>query len=157
MRQHGRKSAASLAVVASMEVPRPAPPRSLSRAGKQVWRATTSRFQPEFFCGAEFLLEAYCDGVVTLRMLVELIKATDPADHKRLAVLVQLQKAQALLIGNLGGKLRLTPRSRFDRYAAAARPMPDLPKPWDLGRRPLRRDSDKPDDTGSPFPPFPAA
>jgi hypothetical protein len=155
MRQRGRKSSASLAIVSAVETPRPAPPRSLSRAGRQVWRATTARFQPEFFCGAEFLLEAYCDGVVTLRTLVELIKATDPADHKRLAVLVQLQKAQALLIGNLGGKLRLTPRSRFDRYSV--RPKPNLPKPWELGRRSSRREGDKPGGDSSGSPPFPAA
>ncbi len=112
MRQRGRRSAASLSVVATTEAPRPAPPRSLSREAKAVWRAATARFRPDHFVGAEPVLEAYAEGVVMLRDLVERIKqtkASEPIDYKRLAVLMQLQKAQALLIGNLGGKLRLTP------------------------------------------------
>jgi hypothetical protein len=61
---------------------------------------------------------------------------------------MQLQKAQALLIGNLSSKLRLSPKSRFDRYSV--RPTPNLPKPWELGTDKRRRD-DEPDDDGSPF------
>jgi hypothetical protein len=135
MRQRGRRSAASLSVVATTEAPRPAPPRPLSREAKAVWRATTARFRPDHFVGAEPVLEAYAEGVVMLRNLVERIKetnASEPVDYKRLAALMQLQKAQALLIGNLGGKLRLTPRARFDRYSV--RPLPNVVKPWDLGR-----------------------
>lgn len=151
MRQRGRRSAASLSVVATTEAPRPAPPRSLSREAKAVWRAATARFRPDHFVGAEPVLEAYAEGVVMLRDLVERIKqtkASEPIDYKRLAVLMQLQKAQALLIGNLGGKLRLTPRSRFDRYDV--RPVSTLPKPWEIGDAD-RPEGNGPEDGGSPF------
>jgi hypothetical protein len=153
MRQRGRRSAASLSVVAMMEVPRPAPPRSMERAEKAVWRDVVARFQPTHFVGCEHLLEIYCQAVVMSRWLTEQVKATDRTDSKRLKVLVQLQKAEAMLVGNLAGKLRVSPRSRLDRYAAAARPVSTLPKPWELGADPDRRrdDSEPGGGSGSPF------
>jgi hypothetical protein len=155
MRQRGRKSSASLSVVASVEVPRPAPPRRSSREVKALWRATTSRFRADFFSGAEPVLEAYCDGVVLLRDLLKRIeetKATEPVDYKRLAVLMQLQKSQGLLIARFASTLRLAPKAKYDRYSAAARPISTLPKPWELGGTGKRRDDDTPDGGGgSPF------
>src|SRR6516165_7027763 len=117
MRQRGRKSSASLAIVSAVETPRPAPPRSLPPAVKRLWRDVVGRFQPDHFIGAEPVLECYVEAVEMTRFLHQQIKATDPADHRRLAVLVRLQKAEALLVGNLAGKLRISPRSRFDRYS----------------------------------------
>jgi hypothetical protein len=149
MRQRGRKSSASLAVATVCEVPRPAPPRSMSREAKAIWRATTARFRPDFFCGGEHLLEAYAEGVQLLRDLLKRIaetKAAEPVDYKRLAILVSLQRQQGLLLARLGSTLRLSPKSRFDRYSV--RPTPNLPKPWDLCSR---RDDDGPERGGSPF------
>jgi hypothetical protein len=148
MRQRGRRSAASLSVIASTAIPRPAPPRGLARDVKQVWREVAARFQPEHFVGCEFLLESLCESIVMSRWLTKQIKLTDVNDHKRLTVLVQLQKAEALLAGNLAGKLRLSPRSRFDRYSV--RPVSTLPKPWEIGTG-KRLDDNEPSDGGSPF------
>jgi hypothetical protein len=157
MRQHGRKSASSLSVIASMEIPRPAPPRSMAPAAKKLWRSITAQFAPEFFCGGEILLEGYCEMAVMLRDVIGLIKeeqAREPVNYKRLAMLVALQRSEALAVARLAANLRLSPRSRFDRYSV--RPTPKLPDPWDLGS-PSRGEGDdaKPADTGSPFPRWP--
>jgi hypothetical protein len=133
MRQPGRKSASSFAVIPGVERARPEPPRKLSRQEKAVWRDVVERFRPDHFVGCEHLLECYCRAVAMERWLVEQIKATNPSDSKRLAALLPLQKAEAMLVGNLAGKLRMSPRSRLDRYSAAARPLSGLPKPWDIG------------------------
>jgi hypothetical protein len=150
MRQRGRKSFASLAILPIGEVPRPSAPRRLTAEERRVWRDVVHRFRPDHFVGCEPVLECYCEAVGLGRWLTEQIKASDPGDHKRLAVLVRLQKTQAMLIGNLAGKLRISPQSRWDRYSARLRPSPTLPKPWELGRnsRPL---DDEPDGGGSPF------
>ena len=150
MRQRGRRSAASLSVVATTEAPRPAPPRSLSREAKAVWRAATARFRPDHFVGAQPVLEAYAEGVVMLRDLSSASnrpRRVSPSTTSG-SPSMQLQKAQALLIGNLGGKLRLTPRSRFDRYDV--RPVSTLPKPWEIGDAD-RPEGNGPEDGGSPF------
>ena len=42
-----------------------------------------------------------------------------------------MQRAEAALIGNLSTKLRLTPRSTFDRYTPKV--VSRLPRPWELG------------------------
>jgi hypothetical protein len=131
MRQPGRKSAASLSVVQIGEIPRPEPRRQLSREEKAIWRSTTARFPPSHFAGAECLLEVFCRAVAMERRLDELIQATDPGDHERLGALIRLHKAEGMLVGNIAGKLRMSPRSRFDRYSV--RPLPNLPKPWQLG------------------------
>src|SRR5262245_59235312 len=134
MRQRGPRSAASLWVVAMTETPRPAPPRNMERTAKMVWRDVVQRFRPDHFVGCEYLLQLFCEAVVTSRWLGEQIK-TEMASHddKRLAAMVLMQRHQTQAIGNLGRHLRITPRSRYDRYSAAARPTSGLPKPWELG------------------------
>jgi hypothetical protein len=102
-------------------------------------------------------LELYADAVVMARHLAAQAKAAKEAnDYRRLDVLIKLQRAEAAIVARFAGALRLSPRSRYDRYSV--RPKPNLPNPWDLGRRGSSpRDADKPDGGGSPFPPFPAA
>jgi hypothetical protein len=113
----------------------------MCREAKAIWRATTARFAPDFFAGAEFLLEVYCETAAMLQDVIVLIKkekASEPVDYKRLAVLTQLQRAEAMVVARLSSSLRLSPKSRFDRYSV--RPVPNLPKPWELGRAPPRGD-----------------
>jgi len=151
MRQRGRKSSASLGIVSACEEPRPAPPRSMERRAKALWRQTTARFRPEHFIGAEPVLEAYVGAVVTgrdLHKMVEQTKASEPVDYKRLAILMSLLKAQGFLIARLASSLRLSPKSKYDRTSAQARPQPMI-KPWDLCRG--SPDDKPPPRSGSPF------
>ena len=150
MRQRGRRSTASLGMISMMETPRPAPPKSLDPEIKKVWRQTTARFQPEFFTGSELLLELYADAVVMARHLAAEAKVAKEAnDYRRLDVLIRLQRAEAAIVARFAGALRLSPRARFDRYSV--RPVSNLPKPWELGRRGPRRDDREPGAGGSPF------
>jgi hypothetical protein len=73
-------------------------------------REIMASVRPNWFQGAEHLLEIYCRSVASERFLAEQVKATEP-NTKRFAALVRLQRAEAMLAANLAGKLRLTPRS----------------------------------------------
>jgi hypothetical protein len=148
MRRPGRKSAASLSVVpVDVAQQRPKPPRALTPEGKKLWCEITSKLRPDWFQGCECLLEIFCRSVVLERWLCQQIQATDPKDDKRLAALVSMQKSEAMVIGNLAGKLRLTPRSSFDRYTPKL--VSTLPQPWQLGRDPAR--PARPIDPSRPF------
>jgi hypothetical protein len=133
MRQRGRKSSASLSIVRAVAIDsrqRPEPPKRLSREERQVWREVTGALRPDWFYGAEHLLEIYVRALVHERFLAELVKAADP-NGSRFVKLVRLKRTEAALVANLATKLRLTPRSTFDRYT------PKLvsrgPRPWELG------------------------
>jgi hypothetical protein len=144
MRQPGRKSAASLSIVQVGETPRPEPRRQLSREEKAIWRSTTARFPPAHFIGAEILLEVFCRAVAMERWLDELIRDTDPADHKRLGALIRLHAAEGRMVGNVASKLRMSPSARWDRFSTKVRPVSNLPKPWELGQSIHRFDDDEP-------------
>jgi hypothetical protein len=130
MRQRGRKSSANLGVVPIGQPPRPEPPERLPKAEKQVWRELVDRLRPDWFGGAEQLLEVYCTSIVLERFLCEQIRKTK-VDDDRFADLVRLQRAEAALVANLATKLRLTPRSTWDRHTPKL--VSTQPKPWQLG------------------------
>jgi hypothetical protein len=130
MRQRGRKSSASLGVVPIGQPQRPEPPEGLPEAEKQVWRELVDRLRPDWFSGAEHLLEIYVTSVVLERFLAEQIRKTKVEDE-RFADLVRLQRAEAALVANVATKLRLTPRSTWDRYTPKL--VSTQPKPWELG------------------------
>jgi len=153
MRQRGHKSSASLSVVSVTEVPRPEPPRRLSREEKAIWRELVASFPAAHFHGSQHLLEALVEAIGLQRFLDEQIKAAIAShdEKKRLAALILMQRHQTQAIGNLGRHLRVTPRSRYDRYSV--RPTSGLPKPGEIGLDPERRrlDDNDPDGSGSPF------
>jgi hypothetical protein len=133
VRQRGPKSSASLSVLPAIEQQRPQAPRSLTREERAVWRDLVDRVRPDWFLGAEHLLEIYVRSICMERFLAAQIKET--TDEKRLLALSQMRKAEGMLIGNLAGKLRLSPRSTKDRYAPKLVRPRGLPKPWELGQR----------------------
>jgi hypothetical protein len=140
MRRPGRKSAASLAVVVpDISQMRPEPPERLTDDERNVWLGITERLRPDWVRGSEFLLEILCHSVVMERFISEQIKRCDPRDEKRLGILVRMQRDQAAVIARLSTKMRLTPRSSFDRTAPKL--TSPYPKPWDLGKR---SDDEKP-------------
>jgi hypothetical protein len=128
MRQRGRKSRASLAVVPVAEDERPQPPARLSAAERRVWRDTVDRLPPHWFRGSEPVLENYCVAADLARFLAEQVKAAAPGD-KRFADLVKLLRAEAALVARLAGTLRLTPRSTWSRTPHLISSL----KPWELG------------------------
>jgi hypothetical protein len=129
LRKPGRKSADSLTVVApDIRMQRPDPPGRLSEDEKAIWREIVAKVKPGWFWSSEHLLELYVRSLAHERMLAAWIKQTDKS-HPRYLDVLRMHRSEAMLCGNLAGKLRLTPRSSVDRYA------PKLassgPKPWD--------------------------
>jgi hypothetical protein len=114
-RQGGRKSAASLAVVpiASSAVPLQ-PPSRLTADESAVWRETVASVKPGWFRGSETVLETFCRAVVVERRLAARLHQLDPADE-RFGGVARTHRAEAMLVGNLAGKLRLTVRATLDR------------------------------------------
>ena len=107
---------------------RPEPPAKLSAEEKAIWREIVAKVKPGWFWSSEHLLVLYVRSLAHERMLADWIKQTDKS-HPRYLDVLRMHWTEAMLCGNLAGKLRLTPRSSVDRYApklASSRP-----KPWD--------------------------
>jgi hypothetical protein len=89
--------------------------------------------RPDWFLGAEHLLEIYCRSICLERFIAAQIKATDAADEKRLVALTLMHKNEVLAVGRLAAHLRLSPRASRDRAPKLVSPR-GLPKPWELGQ-----------------------
>jgi hypothetical protein len=128
MRKRGRKSVASLSVVApDVRMQRPEPPAKLSAEEKAIWREIVAKVKPDWFWSSEHLLVCYVRTLAHERMLADWIKQTDKSNPHYLDLL-RMHRTETMLCANLAGKLRLTPRSTVDRYAPKL--ASSLPKPW---------------------------
>jgi hypothetical protein len=132
MRQPGRRSSASFVVVPDIRQRRPAPPERLSDEQKAIWIDITERLRPDWFQGTEHLLEIYCRALSLERFISQQIKATDPSDSQRLALLTRTLRDTAAVIATYATKMRLSQRSTYDRTAVKLAPVG--PKPWELGK-----------------------
>lgn len=144
MQKRGRKSAASLAVVAGFAPRRPDPPGDLTTEQAEVWRAVVARLPADWFpAETHALLAVYCRHAVTLRMLsVELdgwdMKWTrgDEGDEglKRLGRLTAMRERESRAMIAAARCLRLTPAARM-RPEAAGRAARDAgeggKRPWE--------------------------
>lgn len=83
MRQRGRKSSASLAVVPiDANQQRPEPPARLSAEEKTIWREVTAAVRSDWFWSSEFLLEIYVRAIAFECWLAAQIKVIDPGDPR---------------------------------------------------------------------------
>ena len=147
MRQPGRKSAASLAIMPPGNPPPPEPPKAFTDEQKAIWNEVIASVRPGWFVGSLHILEAYCVTIWLDRWLLQEIAARKPGS-KQFEDLVAMRRSQAALLGQLATKLRLTPRSVFDRTVVRnTSAYSGLPKPWELGRR---FDEEPEDPEGSP-------
>jgi hypothetical protein len=133
MRQPGRKSAASLAIMPAGDPPPPEPPKAFTDEQKAIWDEVIASVRPGWFVGSLHILESYCVTIWLDRWLVQEIAARRPGS-KQFEDLVAMRRSQAALLGQLATKLRLTPRSVFDRTVVRNRSAySGLPKPWEVG------------------------
>lgn len=141
MAQRGRKSAASLAVVApGIGAPRALPPAGLTPAARVVWLETVNAKPAEWF-GPEHIpiLEAYCRHVVTARALADQIEEFDPewlADEdglKRYDRLLAMHVRETGRVNEFARAMRLTQQSiyRADKAATLERKARSA-KPWQV-------------------------
>ena len=130
MRQRGRKSAASLAVVIpDIREQRPEPPERLTSEERAIWDDIVGKLRPDWFQGTEHLLEI---SVSMERFLSQQIKLCDPADEKRLGMLIRCQRDTAAVIASYATKMRTDAAIKFRPHRTEARS--PWPKPWELGR-----------------------
>jgi hypothetical protein len=130
LRQRGRKSAASLCVVAAHdgELEPPAPPATLSPAEAAIWRDVTSKVRPTWFLSSELILETYCRVMVQHRQLADALRQ-EPVASERYLTIARLQHSVTVLASNLATRLRLTPRSSVSRVAPKL--ASSQGRPWD--------------------------
>lgn len=137
----GRKSAASLAVVASLPaaMQRPEPPEDLTSEHAEEWRAVVSRMPAGWFTRETHqVLATYCRHVVNARRLSVAIEAFDPAwlvddeGLKRYDKLLSMADREGKAITMTATRLRLTPQARYTAQAAAtaANKAGSGDKPW---------------------------
>jgi len=128
-RQHGRKSAASLAVVApDIKMQRPEPPETLWGEAAQLWREIVARVRPGTFWQAEPLLVLYCRTLAHERVVARALEGIE-IGSKRHFELSRLLRSTTLVASRLAVQLRLTVRSTVDRNTVV-KAVPTA-KPWE--------------------------
>lgn len=141
MAQRGRKSAASLAVVTTLPGQRAEPPRELTKAQAEVWRAVVSTKPADWFTeDTHPLLMAYCRHVVTATVLARQIDGFNPdwlADEdglKRYEKLLAMRERETRAMTALARSMRLTQQSRYKAETAAtkASSVGSGRKPWEV-------------------------
>jgi hypothetical protein len=132
LRQRGRKSAASRLASVTDVLRRPQPPESLTVAEKVVWMELVEAVRGDWFAGGSvFLLELYCRLIAETRQIAHCIQREEVCGPRWIA-LVSLQRAIAMSAAALATKLRLTPRSQFDRNQPKLDPASGLDlRPWE--------------------------
>lgn len=139
MAERGRKSAASLSVVAGSIDGRPSPPDDLTQAQKDIWARTVANEAADTFKTAALqqLLKEYCRHVVSAKKLAAMIEATEqlpqmsPDDLTDYDRLLKMRDRETKAIADKATKLRLTNQSRYTPQAAATAAKKGAErKPW---------------------------
>ncbi len=139
MQQRGRKSAASLAIVAGSIDGRPRAPEDLTDCQREVWDRTVSNEAADVFRTATLqqLLKEYCRHVASAEKLAGMIEAmeavpiNDLGDYDRL---LKMRDRETKALADKATKLRLTNQSRYTPQAAAtaAKNAQTERKPWQI-------------------------
>lgn len=137
--QRGRKSSASLSVVAEMVRNRPDPPDSLSDDESRLWREVTATKPPEWWdAGSIPLLTEYC----RLKTSVDLVAGEiasfssaalqEPGGLKWYKELIGIRDKCQSRLTQLAMKMRLTQQARYDtQKAGRAVKSTAARKPWE--------------------------
>lgn len=141
MQQPGRKSAASLSVVAGSIDGRPIPPEGLTEAQSQVWRRTVAAEAADTFKTAALqqLLAEYCRHVASAAVLAAMIEEVErnPASLEHLKdydKLLAMRDRETKAVASKATKLRLTNQSRYQPSTAAVKASNtgSERKPWQM-------------------------
>lgn len=142
MAERGRKSAASLSVVAGTIDGRPQPPGDLTKEQRVIWEKTVANEAADVFKTAALqqLLKEYCRHVTTALKLARMIEAMEvlevisPDDLEDYDRLLKMRDRETKAIADKATKLRLTNQSRYTPQAAATaskKTQTEL-KPWQM-------------------------
>ena len=126
LRRRGKK--VPLALVPDAKMRRPEPPERLAPVEREIWEEITQSVRADWFRGgSEFLLELYVQVLAQQRQIQGWLQEVEPGSA-RYAELLKLQIMVTRTASALATKLRLSPRSNFDRYQVRA--VPTLARPW---------------------------
>lgn len=134
MRQRGRKSAASLEVVASnvSAIERAPVPDDLTDEQSAVWRTITNRMPADWFPAETWpLLAMYCRHVVSARRVAQLIEqeeTSESVDIETLDRLYKMQEREGRAMSSLATRMRLTQQTTYDK--SRKKPI-QVRKPWE--------------------------
>lgn len=134
----GRKSAASLSVIAGTIDGRPKAPSDLTERQAEVWNRTVAAEAADVFktSALQQLLADYCRHVATGEWLSKQIEAAmdGGADLDDLNKLIRLRDCETKASADKATKLRLTNQSRYTPQAAAtaAKKAGEGLKPWQM-------------------------
>jgi hypothetical protein len=142
MGQRGRKSGASLSVIAGSIDGRPQAPEDLTQDQRDVWIRTVGSEASDFFRSAasQQILKEYCRHVITAGKLARMIDALerqdvltsdDVSDYDGL---LKLRDRETKALTEKATKLRLTNQSRYTPLSAAtaAKKAATENKPWQM-------------------------
>lgn len=139
MQKAGRKSAASLTVVAARAIDgRPKAPGELTKSQAAIWERTVAAEPADFFktAATQQLLGAYCRHVDAAEQLGQLLNdAMAPASECSLADLdkmLKMRDREQRGAVTMATKLRITNQSRYDEKTAstASKRASTIEKPW---------------------------
>jgi hypothetical protein len=118
LRKRGRISDAALAVVPADEIDvrrgRPPAPERLSEAERALWDHLVFSRRPDWFAGAESLLESFVVTTIQGEHIEAALRQT-PVEDACYAKLARLHRGTVALAATLATRLRLTPHSRIDK------------------------------------------
>jgi hypothetical protein len=137
-----RKSAASLAVVRSIEIDgRPAPAADLTERQAEIWKRVVASEAAGFLSSAalQLILADFCRHVETaegLSRLINGLKVDEIEDERELAryrELLGMRDRETKAVIEKATKLRLTNQSRYTTYSAktASKNASPPSKPWE--------------------------
>ena len=139
MAERGRKSGASLSVVAGSIDGRPSPPADLTKEQAEIWERTVANEAADVFrtTALQQLLKEYCRHVASAKRLAGLIQNIEAQrelegdDIGAYDKLLKMRDRETKAIADKATKLRLTNQSRYTPQAAAtaAKKASDR-KPW---------------------------
>lgn len=142
MAERGRKSAASLSVIAGNLDRRPEPPADLTEFEAEVWQRTVAHEAADIFGTAALqqMLKDYCRHVVAAERLGKVIEGhmAAPIDGegislKELDCLLKMRDRETKAVADKATKLRLTNQARYTPKAAAtASKNAGAAKPWQM-------------------------
>jgi hypothetical protein len=137
----GRKSAASLSVIAGTDIDgRPPAPSDLTDFQREVWDRTVANEAADVFKTAALqqLLKEYCRHVETAdRLSKQVDRATGDGSNmpiEELEKLLRCRDRETKALADKATKLRLTNQSRYTPGAAgtAAKKSGEAKKPWQM-------------------------
>lgn len=123
MRQRGKKSAASLAVVTGSSPGRLRPPSHLSDEAGRLFRLLVAACDPEHFVASDApLLCSYCEATALARQAAEALEQEGPVIGGRVNPWLAVREKATREQVALSMRLRLAPQSRLKAEAVGRNP-----------------------------------